>query len=97
MLDIAWHLANKSKVFRVFADRPTGDRKVTIPDGKEYTEPKRICTARIDLEDDKDDTASYLDLWAGAVAVDRMCVNEGKAGMSFGLGYNGRLTVELGP
>ncbi len=88
-------ISQKSFVFSR-TGRP-GDRKVTVPDGKEYTEPKRICTARIDLEDEEDDTASYLDLWAGAVAVDRMCVNEGKAGMSFGLGYNGRLTVELGP
>lgn len=75
----------------------TGPRRVKIPDGKNFTEPEGVCTAVVDLEDDKDDTGSWLDLWAGAVAVNAMCVKDGKAGMSFGHGEHGRLTIEFGP
>ena len=67
------------------------------PVGVKCSEPEGLCTVIIDLEDQEDDSCSWADLWAGAVAVEKICVQKGKAGMAFGLGKDGRLTVEMGP
>lgn len=74
-----------------------GKGSIIIPDGRNFTEPQDVCTATIDLIDQEADMCSWSDLWAGGVAVDKICVQNGKAGMSFGHGKNGQLTIELGP
>lgn len=75
----------------------SGEGRMIIPEGKTFTESQHVCTATVDLIDQEADSCSWTDLWAGAVAVDRMCVQNGKAGMSFGHGKKGQLTIELGP
>jgi len=42
----------------------------------------RGCVWR--LVGDEDETGTWMDLWAGKVVVDAMCVKDGKAGISFG-------------
>lgn len=44
------------------------------------------CTATVDLLNADKQTSSWRELWAGAVAVNDMCVKKGKAGASFGQG-----------
>lgn len=55
------------------------------------------CTATINLVDEVKDTGTWFQLWEGAAAVTEMCVRRGKAGISFGNGHDGHLTVTLGP
>ena len=40
------------------------------------------CTATVDLLNADRETGSWRELWAGAVAVNEICVKNGKAGMS---------------
>ena len=44
------------------------------------------CTATVDILNADRDKSSWHELWAGAVAVNELCVKRGRAGVSFGLG-----------
>lgn len=48
----------------------------------------------IDLRDDDTDLGSWLELWAGVVAVNEICVKKGKAGISFGNGKSPKDCVD---
>ncbi|KAL8846862.1 MAG: hypothetical protein Q9221_008061 [Calogaya cf. arnoldii] len=52
------------------------------------------CTITIDTTA-PEDTASWYDIWAAAVAVDGMCVRAGKTGRSRFLGTRRKLTVQI--
>ena len=54
------------------------------------------CTATVDLLNGDDETSSWRELWAGAVAVNDMCVKKGKAGMSLGHGRSTLLSPSTG-
>ena len=41
------------------------------------------CTATVDLLNADRETSSWHEIWAGAVAVNAMCVKKGRAGKSF--------------
>lgn len=74
-----------------------GDRSVKVGSGKKWTDAHDTCTALLTLDDHEDDKCSYWDIWAAAVAVDRLCVKKGMAGEAHGLGKSGRLKIALGP
>ena len=59
----------------------TGVEVVRILDGKGFTEAEGVCTVMVNLEDE---TGTWMNLWGGKVAVDVVCVKDGKAGISFG-------------
>ena len=54
------------------------------------------CTATIDLLNADSETSSWRELWAGAVAVNDMCVKKGKAGMSVAPGRSPLLSHSTG-
>lgn len=41
------------------------------------------CQARVDLPNDEREKSSRFNIWAAAVAVQRMCVKEGLAGFAY--------------
>ena len=58
------------------------------------------CTATVDLLNADSEKCSWRELWAGAVAVNELCVKKGKPGMSTGHGRSPLLspctgTIEL--
>ena len=66
--------------------------------GETYTEPEGKCTGRLRLNDGSGtEKSSFHDIWAAAVAVNKMCVQRGLAGVAFGIGKEGRLTLALSP
>ena len=57
--------------------------------GKHYRSAAYVlgeCTATVDFEKGDIDRSSHFEMWAAAVAVNTICVADGKAGAAFGLG-----------
>lgn len=57
-------------------------------------EQTKQCAVVIDTKGDPD-IASWADLWYAAVAVSSMCVDQGKAGWSVGLGVREQLFIGM--
>ena len=79
-----------SAISLTFTERETLARDVFIPrGGKQYKSAASIsgkCTATVDFEKGDTDRSSFYELWTAAVAVNTICVANGKAGAAFRLG-----------
>lgn len=92
------YVSYKPLIFTHDAETPSPFKSILPKGGAKFTARGRNpCTITVELMDEVEDTASWFELWEGAVAVSEMCVKQGKAGISFGNGRDGRLTVSLGP
>ena len=69
--------------------RITADKTLVPRGGKHYKSATYVlgeCTATVDFETGDTDRSSDFEMWAAAVAVNTICVANGKAGAAFGLG-----------
>lgn len=67
----------------------TADKTLVPKGGKQYKSAAYVpgeCTAIVDFEERDTDRSSDFEFWAAAVAVNTICVANGKAGAAFGLG-----------
>lgn len=91
------YVSFKPLVFTHDEQRALPFNVIIPPGGMNFTAGGRSsCTATISLVDEVKDTGTWFQLWEGAAAVTEMCVRRGKAGISFGNGHDGHLTVTLG-
>ena len=79
-----------SAISLTFTERQTLAREIFVPrGGKQYKSAASVsgkCTATVDFEKGDTDRSSFYELWAAAVAVNTICVANGKAGAAFRLG-----------
>ena len=80
------------------ADASLANYAQGIGDGQKYTDPEGKCTGTLKFEADRNfEEGDHFEIWAAAVAVDRLCVQRDQAGVAFGIGKRGGLTMALGP
>ena len=69
--------------------KETADETLVPRGGKHYKSAAYVlgeCTATVDFEKGNTDRSSHFEMWAAAVAVNTICVADGKVGAAFGLG-----------
>ena len=69
--------------------KTTADETLVPRGGKHFKSAAYVlgeCTAIVDFEKGDTDRSSYYEMWAAGVAVNTICVANGKAGAAFGLG-----------
>lgn len=69
-----------------FSEERSRRAEVAEPLPRAFRAAKNPCVAFVDAHPRSGTNATWFELWAGAVAIDALCVDQGKAGMSWGMG-----------